>query len=66
MKNTKIFVEFKQSQYDMDLILEHIKEQWCNEGNKIKDIKTLEIYVKPEDGKVYYVLNGIENQLILL
>ena len=35
-----------------------IKEIWVAEGNKIKDIKDLNIYAKPEDDACYYTING--------
>lgn len=35
-----------------------VKEAWVAQGNKVKEIDTLEIYVKPEEKKAYYVVNG--------
>ena len=35
--------------------MEAVKAAWTGET-----IKTLELYVKPEDGAVYYVINGSE------
>ena len=29
-------------------------------GKKIGDIKTMELYIKPEESAVYYVINGTE------
>ncbi len=34
------------------------KEEWKNSGNMVKDIKTLDVYVKPEEGACYYVVNS--------
>ena len=31
--------------------------QGGNDGNKIKDIKDLKLYVKPEEFMAYYVIN---------
>lgn len=39
-------------------IVAKIKELWVADGNKIKDIKTLDLYIKPEDMAVYYVINA--------
>ena len=33
------------------------KELWVKEGNKVKDMKTLSIYTKPEEQAAYYVIN---------
>lgn len=35
------------------------KKAWAAAGNKIREIKTLTAYVQPENGKVYFVINGI-------
>lgn len=40
-------------------IIEKVKENWIEQGNDAKSIKNLELYVKPEEGAVYYVVNGI-------
>lgn len=31
---------------------------WTSSGNKIGDIKTMDLYIKPEESAVYYVING--------
>ena len=32
---------------------------YTKKGNKVGDIKTIEIYVKPEENAAYYVVNGV-------
>lgn len=49
----KVFVEYQGKQMDMDAILEAVKA-----AAGVKSVKTLEVYVKPEDGAAYYVVNG--------
>lgn len=34
-----------------------VKEKWVSEGNLVKSIKSLVMYVKPEERKVYYIIN---------
>ncbi len=41
---------------DSDLIAQ-IKKECTASGMKIKDIKTLNVYVKPEEGMAYYLIN---------
>lgn len=48
----KVFVEYQGKQMDMDNILKVVK------AAAGKSVKTLEVYVKPEDGAAYYVVNG--------
>lgn len=49
----KVFVEYQGRQVDQDAILKAVKADWKGES-----VKSLEVYVKPEDGAVYYVVNG--------
>lgn len=55
---SNVYVEYQGQQTLMKDVLAKIKKEWTAEGNKIKDIDTLDMYVKPEERKVYYVVNG--------
>ena len=44
---------------DKDMI-NRVKNDWTASKHKIGDIKTLELYVKVEENRVYYVINGTE------
>ncbi|MBQ8092908.1 MAG: hypothetical protein IJ242_04960 [Clostridia bacterium] len=35
-----------------------VRQAWKDAGNKVGDLKTIDIYVKPEEGMAYYVING--------
>jgi hypothetical protein len=39
-------------------IVARIKQKWKEDGNMIKDLQELDIYIKPEECKVYYTING--------
>lgn len=54
---TTLFVEYGQNKIEDKELVAKTKELWTNAGNKIKDIKTLNLYVKPEEDAVYYVVN---------
>jgi len=55
---TEFFVEFDGQQKDLESIEEAIKTSWKTDGNKMKDLKSLKIYYKPQEHKAYYVING--------
>jgi hypothetical protein len=57
----EFFVEFEGQQKNLNNIADDIKSIWKTEGNKMKDLKSLKIYYKPEENKAYYVLNGDSN-----
>ncbi len=48
---TNLYVEFGGQQFHVDGVVKEIKKA-------TKGAKTLEIYVKPEDGAAYYVKDG--------
>ncbi|BBF42034.1 hypothetical protein lbkm_0716 [Lachnospiraceae bacterium KM106-2] len=54
---TSLYVEYKGSRIEDKDIVNQVKELWVNEGNKIKDIDTLNLYIKPEEHAAYYVIN---------
>lgn len=39
-------------------IVAAVKKEWTKGKNKISDIKTMDLYLKPEENAVYYVING--------
>ncbi|MCR5742672.1 MAG: DUF6465 family protein [Lachnospiraceae bacterium] len=47
-------------------VKEAVKAAWVAEGHKVKEIDTLDIYVKPEEKKAYYVVNGSVNGAVEL
>ena len=55
---TSVFVEYLGNQVEDKALISKVKELWVADGNKIKDIKDLKIYVKPEEHAAYYVVNG--------
>ncbi len=57
----KAVVEYQGVQVSLDDIVAAIKADWKGEA-----IKTLEVYVKPEDAAAYYVVNGAESGKVSL
>ena len=39
------------------LLIERAKEAWIAAGGKKSEIKSVAVYLKPEEGMVYYVIN---------
>lgn len=54
---TSMFVEYQGLQVEDKDVIAKVKELWVNDGNKIKDIKELKLYIKPEEATAYYVIN---------
>lgn len=59
MKST-FYVEYYGKQVDEASLVKAAKAIWTNSGKKAADLKSLELYVKPEENMVYYVFNEDE------
>ena len=57
----KTVIEYNGKQGDEKDVIASVKKVWTKKGNKIGDIKTMELYIKPEEAAVYYVINGTES-----
>ena len=57
----KTFVEYNGKQVEEKELIASVKKVWVEAGNKVGDIKTLDLYIKPEEAAVYYVINETES-----
>jgi hypothetical protein len=57
-KKSRLFVQFKGHEFEEKEIIAAVKQKWKEAGNMVKDLKELDLYVKPEEGKIYYRING--------
>lgn len=52
-------LQFDGKSYTNDDLVKIAKDVWKYDlGNKPADLKDIELYVKPEDSRAYYVFNG--------
>ena len=56
----KAFVEYYGKQVEEKDIIARVKKAWTRSGKKVGDIKEMDLYIKPEETAVYYVINGTE------
>ncbi len=54
-------VEYYGKQVEEKDMIANVKKAWTKSGKKVGDIKTMELYIKPEEAAVYYVINGTES-----
>ncbi|MBR6396526.1 MAG: hypothetical protein IKS09_06125 [Lachnospiraceae bacterium] len=58
---TKIAVQFGGKGYETDDFVKMAKDVWTFDlQREVADLKQIDLYVKPEESKVYYVFNGSE------
>lgn len=56
---TNILLQFANKEVAEKDIVANVKKAWTAQTKgKIKDIKTMDIYVKTEENKAYFVING--------
>ncbi|OUN22778.1 DUF6465 family protein [Pseudoflavonifractor sp. An85] len=54
------YVQFAGKEWDMAEIVKKAKEDYLAQGNKATSMKKFCVYVKPEEGVAYYVVNDTE------
>ena len=57
-------VEFAGNQIESKEVIARAKKVWVdarNKNRKVKDLKPMELYLKPEENAVYYVFNEEES-----
>jgi hypothetical protein len=55
-----VYIEFYGEQIDQAEVVAEAKKIWTDSGKKLSDLTKLEICIKPEDDRVYYVFNGTD------
>lgn len=60
-KEAEVILQYGDKSVSYDEIVKHMKGVWKSELKRdAKDMKSLALYVKPEEGRVYYVVNDDE------
>ncbi len=60
MKST-FYVEYYGKQIDEASLIKEAKAIWTKSGKKAADLKSLNLYIKPEENTAYYVFNDDES-----
>ena len=60
MMKTNVVLQYEGINISNAEIVSRVKEIWKEEKKSLSDITELVIYVKPEEYKAYYVINGVE------
>ena len=60
--NATYVLQFSAKEVVASDILETVKKVWVDKfQGKLEEIKTIEIYIKPEEHRAYFVVNGLSN-----
>ena len=55
---TEVVLQYGEKEVNTKDMVAAIKKEWTKAKHKISDIKSMELYIKPEEYAVYYVING--------
>ena len=61
-----VYVQFAGKEILTSALVKLVTEKWVALGHRASSIKSLDLYVKPEDSAAYYVINGKESGKIEL
>ena len=60
-KDAEVILQYGDKSVSYDEIVKRMKNVWKSELKRdAKDMKSMALYVKPEEGRVYYVINDDE------
>lgn len=61
-----IFIQVGNDEKEIGFLKTEAKKLWKSAGNKVKDIKSMDFYIKPHENKCYYSINNDFNGSINL
>ena len=56
----EVYVQYNQHEVRTSDIMDRAKSDYVSKGNKLTDIKEIQVYIKPADKAAYYVVNHSE------
>lgn len=65
-KSTKIVFQYQGNEIDTEKLVEQIKQSYEEKTGMAKKIKSLELYIKPEENAAYYVVNKVPSGFVPL
>ena len=55
---TNTIIQYEYLEIDEISLIHTIKQIWLNQGKKLKDMKEIQLYIKPAELTAYYVINS--------
>lgn len=53
----QMFLQFNEQEVELSQVEANVKKDWKEAGKKLTEIESLDIYIKPQEAKAYYVVN---------
>lgn len=61
-----VYVQYGAGEWDVAALAEQAKADYVAAGHKAADIKKVAVYVKPQEGRAYYVVNDTDTGSVAL
>ncbi len=55
--DTNVLIQYGGQEAAAKEVVARVKEAYVNEGHKLSTIKSVSVYIKPEENAAYYVIN---------
>ena len=55
---SEVYVQFAGQEAKVDAVIERATQAYVADGHRASSIKSLQVYLKPEESAAYYVVNG--------
>lgn len=65
-REINVYIQYQEMELILQQVTEAIQKEWAAKGNEMSGLKKMDVYIKPEEKKAYYVMNGQENGCIQL
>ena len=57
VSHPEIFIQYGPGESSVGAVVERIRNEYVEQGHRLSSIKSLKVYLKPEDRSAYYVIN---------
>ncbi|MCI7129410.1 MAG: DUF6465 family protein [Lachnospiraceae bacterium] len=54
---TEVYLQFGPGESSLQTVVDRIKAEYVEQNHRVSSIKSLKVYLKPEDRSAYYVIN---------
>ena len=61
----ELFIQYDQLEVNDKVLFEAAINDYCNVSGQAKEsVESVNLYVKPQEGKAYYVINGSSEEIV--
>lgn len=54
----EVFFQYAGGEISANKLLDQVKAVHFSEGQKVSELQTIQLYIKPEESAAYYIING--------